>query len=99
MKAGDKVVYWYRSANRDEEAFENPLEFNILREKNRHLAFGGGGPHFCLGNALARTMLKALLIEIYTRIPDIKAPQPEFLVANMMNGIRRLPATWTPERT
>jgi cytochrome P450 len=98
MKAGDKVVFWYRSANRDEEIFENPLGFDILREKNRHLAFGGGGPHFCLGNALARTMLRALLLEVYSRIPDIKAPQPEFLVANMMNGIRRLPATWTPER-
>jgi cytochrome P450 len=98
IKAGDKVVLWYRSGNRDEEIFEDPFSFNILREKNPHLAFGGGGPHYCLGNALARTMLKSLLTEIYTRIPDIQAPDPDYLVANLMNGMRSLPATWTPER-
>ena len=98
IKAGDKVVLWYCSSNRDEEIFENPFEFNILREPNKHQAFGGGGPHFCLGSALARTTLKSLLSEIYTRIPDIDAPEPDFLVANFINGIKSLPAEWTPEQ-
>jgi cytochrome P450 len=96
MKAGDKVVLWYRSGNRDEDAWDRPFEFDITREKIPHLAFGGGGPHFCLGNALARQMLRSLLVEIYTQIPDIEAGEPDFLVANLMNGIKRLPATWTP---
>jgi cytochrome P450 len=98
MKAGDKVVFWYRSGNRDEDIFENALAFDITREKSHHLGFGGGGPHYCLGAALARTMLRSILVEIYTRIPDIETGEPDFLVANMMNGIKRLPVTWTPER-
>ncbi|CAN5792214.1 cytochrome P450 [soil metagenome] len=98
IKAGDKVVLWYISGNRDEDVFDDPFTFNVLRNPNPHIAFGGGGPHFCLGAALARTMLKSLLIEVYTRIPDISAPEPSFLVANFINGIKSLPATWTPER-
>ncbi len=97
IKAGDKVVLWYNSANRDEDVFEDPFTFNIERKSNPHLAFGGGGPHFCLGAALARTMLRSLLTEVYTRIPDIHAPEPNFQVANFINGINSLPATWTPE--
>lgn len=97
IKAGDKVVLWYCSGNRDEDVYEDPDTFDILRRPNRHQAFGGGGPHFCLGSALARTMLKTLLTEVYTRIPDIHAPEADHLVANFINGIRRLPATWTPE--
>lgn len=98
IKAGDKVVLWYYSGNRDEDVFENAHTFDILRNPNPHIAFGGGGPHFCLGGALARTMLRTLLTEVYTRIPDISAPEPEFQIANFINGINRLPATWTPEK-
>ena len=98
IKAGDKVVLWYYSGNRDEDVFEDPHTFNILRNPNPHIAFGGGGPHFCLGAALARTMLKALLTEVYTRIPDISAPEPNFALANFINGVNSLPATWTPEK-
>ncbi|QLL06486.1 cytochrome P450 [Mycobacterium vicinigordonae] len=97
IKAGDKVVLWYVSGNRDEDIFDRPFEFDILRNPNPHIAFGGGGPHFCLGAALARTMLRSLLTEVYTRIPDITAPEPHFQVANFINGINSLPATWTPE--
>jgi cytochrome P450 len=96
IKAGDKVVLWYCSGNRDEEVWGNPFEFDIFRSPNRHQAFGGGGPHFCLGSALARQTLKYILTEVYTRIPDIQAPQPDWLVANFINGIKALPATWTP---
>lgn len=98
IKAGDKVVLWYYSGNRDEEFFDEPHTFDILRTRNRHVSFGGGGPHICLGQTLARYMLRSVLTEVYTRIPDIHAPTPEYLVANFINGIKRLPATWTPER-
>ncbi|MGC2675142.1 MAG: cytochrome P450, partial [Mycobacterium sp.] len=98
IKAGDKVVLWYISGNRDEDVFEDPFKFDILRNPNPHIAFGGGGPHFCLGAALARTMLRSLLTEVYTRIPDISAPLPNFQQANFINGINSLPATWTPEK-
>lgn len=98
IKAGDKVVLWYYSGNRDEDVFADPHTFDIMRNPNPHIAFGGGGPHFCLGAALARTMLRTLLTEVYTRIPDICAPEPEFQLANFINGINSLPATWTPEK-
>ncbi len=98
IKAGDKVVLWYYSGNRDEDVFANPHTFDIMRNPNPHIAFGGGGPHFCLGAALARTMLRTLLTEVYTRIPDISAPEPDFQIANFINGINSLPATWTPEQ-
>ena len=97
IKAGDKVVLWYCSSNRDEEYWGNPFDFDIFRSPNRHQGFGGGGPHYCLGAAVARTTLKSLMSEIFTRIPDIEAPHPDFLVANFINGIRSLPAEWTPE--
>lgn len=97
IKAGDKVVLWYISGNRDEDIFDDPFRFDITRNPNPHIAFGGGGPHFCLGAGLARTMLRSLLTEVYTRIPDISAPEPNFQVANFINGINGLPATWTPE--
>ncbi len=97
IRKGDKVVLWYCSSNRDEEYWGNPFDFDIFRSPNRHQGFGGGGPHYCLGAAVARTTLKSLLSEIYTRIPDIEAPEPDFLVANFINGIKSLPAQWTPE--
>jgi cytochrome P450 len=96
IKAGDKVVLWYCSGNRDEDAFPDPFTFDIARKRNNHQTFGGSGPHLCLGAALARTMLKALVMEVYTRMPDIEAPEPDFLVANFIHGIKRLPARWTP---
>jgi cytochrome P450 len=98
IKAGENVVLWYCSGNRDEEVFEDPFRFDILRSPNPHITFGGGGPHYCLGAALARTTLKSLLTEVYTRIPDIHASEPDFLIGNFSNGIKRLPATWTPEQ-
>jgi cytochrome P450 len=97
IKAGEKVVLWYCSGNRDEEHWGNPYDFDILRKPNHHQGFGGGGPHYCLGAALARTMLKGMLTEVYTRIPDIEAGEPDCLVANFIHGIKRLPVEWTPE--
>ncbi|MGE4424856.1 MAG: cytochrome P450 [Solirubrobacteraceae bacterium] len=96
IKQGDKVVLWYCSGNRDEEIYDNADEFDILRDPNRHVAFGGGGPHYCLGNALARTTLKSLLREVYGTMPDLTADEPEYQENNFINGIHRLQVRWTP---
>ncbi len=99
MKAGDKVALWYCSGNRDEQAFDRPMEFDITRETNRHVGFGGGGPHYCMGAALARLTLQSVFKEIYTRMPDIRVTEtPRFLDANVVHGVKELQAEWTPER-
>ena len=92
LKAGEKVSIWYTSANRDEEVFENPFAFDITRDPNPHIAFGGGGPHHCLGANLARLEIRLLFEELVRRAPDPKAldaPQP--LRSNFIGGIKHLP--------
>lgn len=96
IAAGDKVALFYTAANRDEEAFDGPERFDVLREPNRHVAFGGGGPHYCLGASLARAQLRCLFRELLTRLPDIEAGEPEPLVGNFINGIKRMPCRFTP---
>ena len=97
IKEGEHVVMWYCSGNRDPEQFENPGKFDILRSPNNHLGFGAGGKHFCIGNALARQMISAVLTEIYTRIPDITlAGEPDFQLNNFVHGVHSLPVRWTP---
>ena len=94
---GDKVVMWHISANRDEEVFDDPYTFDITRSPNPHVAFGGGGPHYCLGANLARMELRLILTELLTRITDLQlAGEPERLVSNFIGGIKHLPVTWTP---
>jgi cytochrome P450 len=94
---GEHVVMWYCSANRDEDEFPNASTFDILRSPNSHFAFGGGGAHFCLGNALGRQMVRAALTEIYTRMPDITLDgDPDFQTNNFIHGVHALPARWTP---
>jgi cytochrome P450 len=93
---GEKVVLFYTSANRDEDAFEHPERFDVLRQPNHHVGFGGGGPHYCLGASLARSQLRAIVSELLTRVPDIEAHDPEPLVGNFINGIRRMPCSFTP---
>lgn len=93
---GEKVVLFYRSANRDEAAFEHPERFDVLRSPNHHAGFGGGGPHYCLGAALARMQLGAIVGELLTRLPDIEVGEPEPLVGNFINGIKRMPCHFTP---
>lgn len=97
IKAGEHLVMWYCSGNRDEDAFDNPATFDILRSPNDHMGFGAGGPHFCLGNALGRQMLRSVLTEIYTRIPDITmSGEPDYQINNFIHGVHALPVTWTP---
>ncbi|MDO0976383.1 cytochrome P450 [Mycolicibacterium frederiksbergense] len=97
IKAGEHVVLWYCSGNRDPQQFDDPATFDILRTPNDHLGFGAGGPHFCLGNAMARQMMRSVLTEIYTRIPDITVVgEPDFQVNNFIHGVHALPVSWTP---
>ena len=97
IKEGEHVVLWYCSGNRDAEKFDDPAKFNILRTPNDHLGFGAGGPHFCLGNAMGRQMLRSVLTELYTRIPDITlTAEPDFQVNNFIHGVHSLPVRWTP---
>jgi cytochrome P450 len=98
IAAGEKVVLFYTSANRDEAAFDDPDRFDVRRSPNHHVGFGGGGPHYCMGAALARLQLRALFTELLTRLPDLEVGEPEPLVGNFINGIKRMPCTFTPER-
>lgn len=94
---GDKVVFFYPSGNRDETVFENPDKFDLARAHNPHVGFGGGGVHYCLGNQLAKSALRALFWELLTRVPDFRAGEPELLGTNFMRGVKRMPFTFTPE--
>ena len=92
LKDGDKISLWYISANRDETVFDDPFRFDILRDPNEHIAFGGGGPHHCLGANLARMELKVLFEELVQRVPRMeKLGEPERLRSYFINGIKHLP--------
>lgn len=96
IKAGDKVVFWHISANRDEAVFDDPFRFDIERSPNEHIAFGGGGPHHCLGANLARMELRLIFNEVLTRLPDIaSAGDTEYLRSNFIGGIKHMPVKYT----
>jgi len=90
-REGDKAVLYYYSANRDEAVFADPERFDITRSPNPHVGFGAAGPHFCLGAHLARRELTVMLRELFTRVPDITAGEPDRLLSSFVNGIKRLP--------
>jgi cytochrome P450 len=96
LPAGEKVVLFYQSANRDERAFEDPWRFDVTRDPNRHLGFGGGGPHYCLGASLARTQLRSIFGEVLRVIPDIEAGEPELLRSAFVHGVKRMECSFTP---
>ena len=96
---GDKVVLWYWSGNRDETVFPDAETFDIGRTPNDHIGFGGPGPHFCLGAHLARREITVMFSELLRRLPDIHATgEPDRLRSGFINGIKHLPAQWTPVR-
>lgn len=96
IREGDSVVMWYASANRDEEAFDNPDTFDVTREKNMHFAFGGGGKHFCVGANLARLELQIMLEALLERIPDLHATGPlRRTGSNVILGVTELPVTFS----
>jgi cytochrome P450 len=93
---GEKVVMFYASANRDESAFEHPERFDVTRQPNHHVGFGGGGPHYCLGASLARTQLRAIFGELLTRAPGLEVGEPELLLGSFVNGVKRMPFALAP---
>ena len=93
LKEGQKVTIWYVSANRDEDVFEDPFRFDITRKDvGEHVAFGGGGPHHCLGANLARMEIRVLFEELTRRVPNVEAVgAPSILRSNFIGGIKHLP--------
>jgi cytochrome P450 len=97
IRAGDKVVVFYGSANRDEDVFADPDRFDVGRDPNPHVAFGGGGPHLCLGLHVARLEIAIMLREVLTRLPDVEpAGPPQPLASNFIAGVRSMPVRFSP---
>ena len=89
---GDRVTLWYPSANRDEDVFEDPFRFDIARAPNQHVAFGGGGAHFCLGANLARREIAILFEELLARTRKIEILEPaKFSTLGIYNPILVVP--------
>jgi cholest-4-en-3-one 26-monooxygenase len=97
IKADEKVVFFHVSANRDESVFEDPNKFDITRKPNPHIAFGGGGPHFCLGANLARMEIRVMFEHLLDRMPEIHLDgQVERLQSSFINGVKHIPVAFTP---
>ena len=94
---GDKVMMYYWAANRDPKYFTDPAGFDVRRDPNPQIGYGGPGPHFCLGAHLARLEIGVMFRELLTRIPDLRSTaEPARLTSPMINGIKRLPVAFTP---
>jgi cholest-4-en-3-one 26-monooxygenase len=92
-----KVVFFHISANRDESVFENPHAFDITRDPNPHIAFGAGGPHFCLGANLARMEIRVMFEHVLDRMPDIHLDgQVQRLQSQFISGVKHLPVAFSP---
>jgi cytochrome P450 len=95
IKAGQKVVMWYNSANRDDAVFPDPYRFDVSRTPNEHVGFGAGGPHFCLGANLARREIRVMFEELFRKLPDIEITgEPAMLQSSFIHGIKRMPCAW-----
>jgi cholest-4-en-3-one 26-monooxygenase len=98
IKKGDKVVIYYTSANRDESVFEDPDTFDITRDPNPHLGFGGGGPHFCLGRHLAKLEIEQLFRALIDRVDRVElVSAPRRLRSNFINGIKEMQVRFIPK--
>jgi cytochrome P450 len=97
LRAGEKIVLWYNSANRDAAVFDDPYRFDVTRTPNEHVGFGGPGAHHCLGANLARREIAVVFRELLRRLPDIEITgPPEMLRSNFIHGIKRMPCAFTP---
>jgi cholest-4-en-3-one 26-monooxygenase len=97
IQPGDIVSLWYVSANRDRGRFAHPETFDVARQPNEHVTFGGGSPHFCLGASLARLELRVVLEELVSRYDRIEVTgQVNRLRSNFLHGIKRLPVRVHP---
>ena len=96
IKQGERVVVWFAAANRDAEAFANPHQLDFSRKKDEHLAFGRGGPHYCIGTHLARLEIRVLYEQLFPRLKSIEQTGPERrLVSNFTNGLKSFPVRIT----
>jgi methyl-branched lipid omega-hydroxylase len=96
---GDRILLIYSSANRDERVFRDPFRFDLAREENRHVGFGGFGPHYCLGAHLARQEITTMFRELLRRLPDLEVSGPPVrLRSSFINGVKHLPVTYSPSR-
>jgi cholest-4-en-3-one 26-monooxygenase len=99
VREGERILLWYAAASRDESVFEDPQTFDIHRARPEHMAFGGGGRHFCLGAGLARLELRVIFEEITRRMPDLAlSGEVERLPSSWAHGLRRMPVRFTPGR-
>ena len=97
LRAGEKIVLWYNSANRDEAVFADPYRFDVTRTPNEHVGFGGPGTHHCLGANLARREITVVFRELFRRLPDLQiSGEPAMLQSNFIHGIKRMACTFTP---
>jgi cytochrome P450 len=95
IQNGDKLLLFYCSANRDETVFADPYTFDLGRDPNPHLGFGGAGPHFCLGAHLARREITEVFRQLFTQVPDLHPTgEPVRLLSNFINGIKHLPVAF-----
>ena len=96
IKQGQKLVPWFASGNRDDSVFENPNKFDVTRNPNEHMSFGRGGPHMCLGNALARIELRVMFEDLINRVDKVeRTGEVDFLRSNFVHGIKRMPVKVT----
>jgi cholest-4-en-3-one 26-monooxygenase len=95
IKAGQRVGLFYASANHDEDVFDSPSTFDITRDPNPHLAFGGHGAHYCIGANLARTEIRLMFEALADLAPDIRGTgEPARLRSPWLNGIKNLPVAY-----
>jgi cytochrome P450 len=93
IKAGEWVAMVYSSGNRDEAVFADPDVFDITRSPNPHVGFGGGGPHFCMGNFVAKMQLRELFDQLLHRAPGLQVGEPEYLAGNFVHAVKSMPFT------
>ena len=92
IAAGDKVVVWFGSGNRDEDVFADPYRFDVQRHPNEHMSFGRGGPHMCLGNSLARLEIQIMFEDLIARDVNLQPDgTPDYVLSNFVHGFKRLP--------
>ncbi|MDQ1373038.1 MAG: cholest-4-en-3-one 26-monooxygenase, partial [Actinomycetota bacterium] len=100
LRAGQKLVLLYPSANRDESVFPDPFSFDVGRQPNEHVAFGFG-THYCLGNSLARVELRVMFEQLLARLPDMEladgsGAEPPLRASNFISGYEQMPVRFSP---
>jgi cytochrome P450 len=93
IRAGEWVAMIYSSGNRDERVFADPYRFDITRDPNPHLGFGGRGPHYCLGNFVAKMQFREIFGQLLHRVPKLQVGEPNYLVGNFVRAVKSMPCT------